>query len=178
MKLRGLSILLATVLSLFLLIGCGDKKDTAKTESRAGVVGSKPGAYAFKLETLDGRKVALDDYKGKVLILDFWDTWCAPCRMEIPHFIELYDQYNDMGLEILGVAFGREGKDAVVDFSRQYNINYPNALASRDFIQGYGPMNSIPTTFIIDQKGNIHKKFIGYRSKEIFESEIRALLSL
>ncbi len=107
-----------------------------------------------------------------------WDTWCPPCRAEIPHFIELYKQYKSSGLEILGVAFGREGEAAVRKFGSDFGINYSSALANQDLMNGYGPVNSIPTTFVIDQNGKIYQKYIGMRPKAIFENDVKTLLGL
>ena len=133
-------------------------------------------AYDFELTTLNGQEITLASYKGKVLILDMWDTWCPPCKAEIPHFVELYDEYNDQGLEILGVAFGREGVDAVRQFIKDYNVNYPNAIGNQAIVDGFGGIRAIPTTFIIDQKGNIHQKLVGYKDKQTFENYINELL--
>lgn len=133
-------------------------------------------AYHFKLTTLSGETVTLDSYQGKVLLVDMWDTWCPPCKAEIPHFVELYNEYNDKGLEILGVAFGREGENAVRQFVDDYNVNYPNAIGNQEIVEGFGGIRAIPTTFIIDQKGNIHKKLVGYNDKETFETLIKQLL--
>jgi cytochrome c biogenesis protein CcmG/thiol:disulfide interchange protein DsbE len=134
-------------------------------------------AYNFALEDLNGKTVHLSDFKGKVVILDFWDTWCPPCKAEIPHFIELYDQYKDNGLVIIGAAGARYGKDAVKKFATEYNMNYVNLIANEDAIRGYGGVTSIPTTFVIDKNGNIYKKYIGYKSKDVFESDINSLLN-
>jgi len=133
-------------------------------------------AYNFELVTLEGQKITLDDFKGKVLLLDFWDTWCPPCKAEIPHFVELYSKYNAEGFEILGVAFGREGQQVVNNFIQDYNINYINALANREIVNGYGGITSIPTTFLIDKKGNIYKKYVGYNDKSVFENDIKSIL--
>ena len=175
------------VIVLFLAIsfsGCGDKQEKSDKSATSGSASSETAsasrnqAYSFELETLEGETVRLADYQDKVLILDIWDTWCPPCRAEIPHFIELYDEYNAKGLEILGVAAGRYGRQAVVDFAQEYQINYPNALGTQDLFQGFGGITNIPTTFVIDQNGNIYQKYIGYRDKSVFENDIKALLDL
>ncbi|HPG39770.1 MAG TPA: TlpA disulfide reductase family protein [bacterium] len=156
------------LLALFVLavISC---KGTGKTEV-------KQPAFEFSVSGLNGNSISLDNYKGKVLLLDFWDTWCPPCKAEIPHFIELYSQYQGEGLEILGVAFGREGTEALTSFIAEYQINYPNALANEEIVNGFGDITSIPTTFLIDRNGNIYKKYVGYQDKSVFETDIKALL--
>ena len=120
----------------------------------------------------------MSDYKGKALIIDVWDTWCPPCKAEIPHFIELYNEYNSKGLEILGVAGARYGRAAVEKFIKDYGMNYHNAILNEDFYRGFGPINSIPTTFVIDTEGNIYKKYIGYNEKSVFEADVKAVLGL
>jgi thiol-disulfide isomerase/thioredoxin len=163
------NLLLAVLLAVFAITACGQNKSETATPSPSG-------GESFHLQTLEGRAVTLKDFKGKVLILDIWDTWCPPCRKEIPHFIDLYSSYKGKGVEILGAAIGREGRDKVVDFIRQNKVNYPNVLASEELLNTYGPIQGIPTTLVIDQKGGIYKKYVGYQDQEVFENDIKALL--
>jgi peroxiredoxin len=132
-------------------------------------------AKSFSLTTIDGRTVTLNDYKGKVLILDVWDTWCPPCRMEIPHFVDLYKTYKSSGLEILGVAVGREGLEKVKKFVADNGVNYTNAILNKEFLDSYGPIEGIPTTFVIDPKGQIARQYTGYRGRDVFEADFKAL---
>jgi peroxiredoxin len=167
--------LMVLVLAISLVASCGAKKNESSGKKAAS--GRKP-AFAFQLVTLDGKKISLGDYKGKALIVDVWDTWCPPCRAEIPHFIDLYAEYKSKGLEILGVAGGRDGIEAVDKFIGDYGIKYPNAIATREFVEGFGGIYSIPTTFVIDQDGNIYQTYIGLRPKEVFEKDIKTILNL
>lgn len=157
------------LLLLLVSVYCGDKAPESNTPS-----GNR--SFAFNLVTLEGKNVTLAGYEGKVLLLNIWDTWCPPCRAEIPYFIEFYNEYQSKGFEILGVALGQEGLDKVHGFIQQYGINYPNALATQEVINGFGPINGIPTTFLIDRKGNVSQKYVGMRDKETFRKDIRALL--
>lgn len=118
-------------------------------------------APSFSLQTIEGETVTLESYKDKVLLLNIWDTWCPPCIMEIPHFIEIYDEYEQEGFEILGVAVARDGKNAVEKFVEDHKINYPIAYASQELFQKYGPIKGIPTSFLIDKKGKIVETYIG-----------------
>ncbi len=170
MKKGILTAALITILLTSVQIGF-----TADKSSTTGAALQK--APAFTLTRTDGKPVTLADYKGKVLIVDFWDTWCPPCRMEIPHFIELYTQYRSKGFEMLGVVLGREGKKTVEKFIVDNKINYPNAYSTETFLNAYGPINGIPTTFVIDKKGNIYQTYVGYRDKAVFENDIKALLA-
>ncbi len=132
----------------------------------------------FALMDINDRPVDMRKHLGKVVIVDFWDTWCGPCRKEIPHFVELYSQYQGKGLEIVGVAFGRQGKDAVRKFGDDMGINYTSTLFNEEAQKIFGAPNSIPTTFIIDQNGEIVEKVVGYRDKAFFEGKIKSLLKL
>ena len=132
----------------------------------------------FVLKNLHGKTVKLSDFQGKVIILDFWATWCPPCQAEIPHFVELQKDYGEKGLQIIGISLDRGRLKVVKSFARKYKINYPVLLGNIEVTQKYGGIRGIPTTFIIDQKGRIVKKFVGYRDKKIFESEIKKLLNI
>ena len=179
------------VLSLMVVVwinGCGsnDNDKAARAGVKASVSSNKTAvaadnlvpAYNFTLETLDGKQVSLKDFKGKALMLNIWDTWCPPCRKEIPDFVELYSEYKSKGLEILGVAGGQNGVEAVAKFIKDNNMNYLNALATPELINGFGGVRSIPTTFMIDKNGNIYKKYVGARPKEVFEGDIKDILNL
>lgn len=130
----------------------------------------------FTLQDLGGNSFTLSSLKGKVVILDFWATWCPPCREEIPHFISLYSQYKGQGLEIVGVALDKGGVRDVMPFSEEQGINYPILIGTQEVTEDYGGIRGIPTTFVIDREGNIVERYEGYRDKEVFESVIKKLL--
>lgn len=147
---------------------------TPANAAQNGIIG-KP-APSFTLLDLNGNKASLSDYKGKVVILDFWATWCPPCIKEIPHFIDLYKEYNNQGLAILGVSLDHQGIGIVKAFNQKYKINYPILMADNQVVQAYGNISGIPTTFVIDQAGKIRRMYVGYRDKAVFEADIKALL--
>ena len=128
----------------------------------------------FTLPKLEGGELTLSSLKGKVIILDFWATYCSPCRREIPGFIELYKKYKDEGLEIVGVCI--ESESIVKRFAKEMGMKYVLVFANREISQQYGGIRYIPTTFIIDRNGDIAKKHVGLASKETFEQEIKELL--
>ncbi len=130
----------------------------------------------FTLNDLDGNSFSLSETKGKVVVLDFWATWCPPCRKEIPDFVLLYKQYGKDGLMIVGVALDRGGAKAVRSFVEQNDVNYPIVLGNQRVSNLYGGISGIPTSFIIDRQGRIANKFVGFRSKEVFENAIKELL--
>lgn len=161
------------LLSGMLSAGCGQNNaEEAQQVERPALTK----AYDFELQDIEGKIHRLSDFKGKVVILDFWDTWCPPCRLEIPGFVELHNAYKDSGFVMIGIAGARNGMEAVRAFLKEYKVSYLNLLATRDVFSGYGGITSIPTTFIIDKNGNIVKKHIGYAPKSFFEEEIKKLL--
>lgn len=133
--------------------------------------------YPFEITSLDGERKTLADFQGSILIVDVWDTWCPPCKKGIPDFIELYSEYKNKGLAILGVALGREGEATVRTFIREYGINYMNTLATKEFLDGIGTVQGIPTTFVIDQNGQVFHTYVGYRPKSDFQRDIEHLLN-
>ncbi len=121
----------------------------------------------FRLKDLSGGDISLSDYEGKVLYLNFWATWCPPCRAEIPDFIEFYNEFKNQGLEILGVSVDQMSTDKVLAFVKANRMNYPVAMYTMELIEDYQPGDSIPTTIVIDRKGMIRHKQVGMMSKEM-----------
>jgi peroxiredoxin len=126
-----------------------------------------PAAPDFTLKDLNGNEISLSDYEGKVLFINFWATWCPPCRAEIPDFIEVYDEYKDQGLEILGVSVDDISPDKVLRFVKANEINYPIVMYTMNLINDYKPGRGIPATIIIDKMGRLRHRQIGMMSKEM-----------
>jgi len=195
---------------LTMSIGCGQKKDnkeisskeepksvnkeqvneTSNTENRTNQPQRPPvsiPAPEFTLATTDGDLVSLSDLKGKVVLLNFWGTWCGPCRIELPDFIKLYDKYHKDGLEIVGITIRRgESIEDVARFQDQWGLNYlllndingnEVSKVTMDYSRAIGQMISgIPTTLIIDREGFIVNGFVGPRKEQVFYNAIKPYL--
>jgi thiol-disulfide isomerase/thioredoxin len=133
-------------------------------------------APGWELKNLDGKSVRLSDFKGKVVILDFWATWCPPCREEIPHFVELQTKYKDKGLVVVGISLDEGGPAVVSSFVAAQKINYPIVMGNETVSTAYGNIQAIPTTFVIDPNGDIVGRHEGFTEESVFESEIQKLL--
>ena len=133
----------------------------------------------FKLTSLDGKPVTLASSRGKVILLNFWATWCGPCRAEILDLVELQNKYKDR-LQILGLVVKDEDQDqdAIKEFCEKFGINYPVAVATDDVRVQYGGIAALPTSFVLDAEGRIVQKHEGLRNPVLYETEIRALLGL
>ena len=139
-------------------------------------------AQNFKLNDLDGNTVSLAGLKGKVVLLNFWATWCPPCRVEIPSFIKFQDKYKDRGFAVLGVSLDRKSASEVKKFVVDNHINYPIMMGDETVTGNYqeyiddSMRGSIPFTFIIDREGNIVKTYVGSRDEQVFEKDILEVL--
>jgi peroxiredoxin len=146
--------------------------DGAACDANAG-----PANLDFTIEDMNGRMVDLSAYKGKVLLVDFWATWCGPCKVEIPGFVELYDKYRAQGFEIVGMLVEDEIARAK-PFAEQFKMNYPvlNADPREDVQEAFGPLWGLPTAVLVSRDGKMCKRHSGFAPKEQFEQEIKALL--
>lgn len=117
----------------------------------------------------------MSSYRGKVVLLDFWATWCTPCREEIPHFVEMQDKYGPQGLQILGVSMD-DGSDPVREFYQKFHMNYPVVMGNAKLGERYGGILGLPVAYMIDREGRITSRHIGATDAAVFEKEIVSLL--
>jgi len=162
--------------------GCqktGESNDTENkpidTTSNVNTTTTNDLALDFTLKLTDGKDIKLSDHKGKIVIIDFWATWCPPCRRGIPDLVEIQKKYQKEVL-IIGISLDNETKPDVIPFMKQYRINYPVAYGNMEVVTAFGNIQAIPTSFIIDQAGKIVDKHIGLVDKSAYINKITELL--
>jgi peroxiredoxin len=130
----------------------------------------------FSLESLDGKTMRLSDYRGKAVLLNFWATWCGPCKIEMPWFVEFQNQYAAQGLQIVGVAMDDASKEDIAKFAKDMGVNYPILIGKESVGDQYGGVPALPETFVIGRDGKIVDKIIGLRGKAEIEDSIKKAL--
>jgi len=171
------NIVLSILLALSVYIFSGDKnKNTFPSTDNVIIKLDGDKAPDFSLKSVDGKTVKLSDYKGKVVIIDFWATWCGPCRRGIPDLVSIQKEFKNE-LVIIGISLDAEKtiKD-VPGFVKSYDINYPIVYGDEKVVMAYGGIQSIPTAFVIDKKGNVVDRHIGLVSKDTYVNKIKELL--
>lgn len=157
---------------MLLAVGCSSP---GGRESRVKPASARRAAPDFALKDGDGKTVRLSSYRGKVVLLNFWATWCGPCMVEIPWFIDFERRYRQQGFAVLGVSMDENGWRAVKPFVSELGINYRVVLGDDTVAQLYGGINALPTTFIIDREGRVAAVHQGLVSKSKYENDLREL---
>lgn len=134
-------------------------------------------ANDFEMPLVTGESFRLSEHTGKVIIINLWATWCPPCHDETPDFVELYNQYKEDGLLILGVSIDEQGRSVVEPFMEKYEVNYPMIIDDGTVMDKYGPTMGMPTSYIIDKEGNLRYFAVGALTNKELEPKIQRLLS-
>ena len=171
-------VLVILVAGVFGFTNCGNAESPADQVQQKSVEpssSSSNAASSFTLVDLNGNQVSLDQYKGKVVMLNFWATWCPPCRRELPDIVRLREELKDNNFEVIGII-AEQPNDNVINnvnaLKSQFGMNYPLVWFSNQVINDYGPINGIPRTFILNKKGEIVGDFEGARPYEVFKQAV------
>ena len=181
-KSRIAFLTISGVVVLIFALSLGLLEISGSRPKKIECVGEERGSPRFRLLSLKGEKVDSADLQGKVILLNFWATWCSPCRKELPSLNDLYHQYKKEGLEVIGIALDRGGPEEVQKFVEKFRVEYTNVMADEAVVKafssipGIGPIEGIPITFIIDRKGQICRRFVGLTEKRVLEEAIRQVL--
>jgi len=179
-------------LGLFVALGCTKDDRAEASQPRATPPAEKPAAEPMRVQTpmnparqkapdfelalIDGTPIRLSELEGQVVLIDFWATWCGPCRMSIPHLVELQTELAERSFTVLGISLDRTGSDGVASFASRLGINYPVAMGTGEVQRAYGGVPSIPTAFLVDREGYVVRMFRGYQPKDVLKKEILPLL--
>jgi peroxiredoxin len=165
------------ILALLLVVAGIAAFYTFRPKRGSGSAHAKTGAVApdFVLPNLDGGQLQLSSYRGKVVLLDFWATWCVPCREETPNFVHLQEKHGSRGLQIIGVSMD-DSPGPVREFYQQFRMNYPVVMGTAATGEAYGGVLGLPIAFLIDPEGRIYAKHIGATDPAVFEKDIATLL--
>ena len=171
------AVTLVMVLLIGFAVGCGASAKSAQSGNVIRFVRNPDAAPEFTLQAIDGKPLTLAAVRGRVVLLNFWATWCGPCRAEIPDLIELQRKYKDQ-LQIIGLTVDEDDPDVVKQAVQETGINYPVGMSSPQVRKNYGGIAALPTSFVLDTEGRVVQKHEGLRDPLLYETEIRALLNL
>jgi peroxiredoxin len=178
-QLRAIAALAAAVSMIGAAAGCNSAAGPSPSPAKASSVktpGERKAAPEFSLKDESGKTVKLSDYKGKVVLLNYWATWCGPCKIEMPWFVEFERKHKDKGFAVVGVSMDEEGWEVVKPFLAESPVNYRMLLGNDGIALLYGGIDSLPTTFLIDREGRIAQTYVGLHGKDNFENGIQELL--
>lgn len=171
--------LLCLGLGVLGLVGCNQQSASPSTPLKATIAAGEIGSRLpeFSLKDLQGRQVSSEDLHGKVVLIDFWATWCGPCKKEMPGYQQLLDRYGPQGFVVIGFKFDtmRDTEDPIV-FARRLGVHYPLAVATDAVKQKFGGIEGLPTTMVYDRQGILREKIIGFEYTDTFDHALKPLL--
>jgi thiol-disulfide isomerase/thioredoxin len=168
-------VVVALVIALGIYVGY-HKARRLGSSLTSHVTQSTP-APDFSLESIDGKTMHLSDLRGKAVLLNFWATWCGPCKIEMPWFVELQNQYGSQGLQIVGVAMDDASKEDISKFAKDMGVNYPILIGKESVGDQYGGVPALPESFLIGRDGKVVDKIVGLRGKAEIEDAVRKALN-
>jgi len=176
---RNFVVIAVLVAALALMLWTGIRQSRSVRSGEGVRVGAVKGKIApeFELQDLNGNIIHLSDYRGKAVLLNFWATWCAPCKEEMPWFVDLQNKYGTQGLQVIGVAMDDAGRDAIAKFSKEMGVNYAILLGTEKVADAYGGVEALPTTFYISRDGKIVSRVFGLATHGEIEDKIKTTLS-
>ncbi len=146
------------------------------TDHAPGVLGYGTPAPNFTLQTLDGKDVSLTDFRGKAVLVNFWATWCGPCKIETPWLVELQNEYGSQGLQVVGVAMDDSGKDEIAKFAKDMGVNYPVLIGKESVGDAYGGVPALPESFFVGRDGKIVDRILGLKGRGEIEDSVKKAL--
>jgi thiol-disulfide isomerase/thioredoxin len=167
-------IVVAVVIALMLVIGlrlARRRQTSAMPQLKSDI------APDFALQSLDGKTVRLSDFRGKAVLLNFWATWCGPCKIEMPWFVELQKEYASEGLQIVGIAMDDASPKEIADFAKEMGVNYPVLIGKEAVGDEYGGVQFLPESFYIDRNGKVLDKAFGLKGRGEIEDDIKKIVA-
>jgi thiol-disulfide isomerase/thioredoxin len=137
--------------------------------------GTARAAPSFAVRTLDGKMFRMSEHRGRPVVLDFWATWCAPCRASMPHLAGIQDRYHGDGLVVLGLSVDEGGPAVIKRYAERHRIHFRLGLADEKLLDQYGPIRQIPTTFFINRRGEVVRRTVGYLDAETLDAYVKEL---
>jgi thiol-disulfide isomerase/thioredoxin len=165
----------AAIVAAMLFAGLRTARNNRANGPANGLIGNL--APDFDLQTLDGKNLKLSDLRGKAVLLNFWATYCGPCKIEMPWFVELQKQYGPEGFQIVGVAMDDASTDEIAKFAKEMGVNYPILIGKDSVAESYGGVSVLPTTFFVDRDGKLIAREFGLQSRSVFVDHIKKAMS-
>jgi len=169
-------VVVAIIAAAMLYFGFHMARRNGSSSPTPSFAGKNSVAPDFSLESLDGKSLKLSDFRGKAVLLNFWATWCGPCKIEMPWFVELQNEYGPQGFQIVGVAMDDSSKEDIAKFAKEMGVNYPVLIGKESVGDAYGGVPALPESFFISRDGRILDKFIGLRGRAEVEDAVKATL--
>jgi len=169
-------IIAAIVISVMLIFGIQKARHNPGPQATSGKLQGQL-APNFELQSLEGKTIKLSDYRGKAVLLNFWATWCEPCKIEMPWFVELQNKYGPQGLQVLGVAMDDASPQDIAEFAKKMGVNYPIVIGKEKVGDDYGGVQYLPSTFYVGRDGKVLNRVFGLVSRSEIEDNIQKALA-